>query len=90
MKKRTTFVCSECGDECEVVDLSRSSLKAAGTTSKIEALESLTPWEIVCAQCDNYDPELEYIDRGRSPAERFEFEGAYIDQAAWQAHCLNY
>ena len=89
-KLQATFVCASCGDECEVSDLSRGSLKAAGTSSRLEAIEILSADERVCYECDDASQEWEATNRGRSDRERFEFDGSFLDQARWQTHCLNY
>lgn len=90
MKSKTAFTCAVCGDECEVQDLSRGSLKAAGTRNRIEALETLSASETICYECDDALTDWEATHRGRTPVERFETDGIYVDPARWQAHCLNY
>jgi hypothetical protein len=90
MEDPVTFTCAVCGDECESADLSRGSMKSAGTISRLEALEILSASEVTCYECDDAMQDWDATCRGRSERERFEFDGLFVDPARWQAHCLSY
>lgn len=48
---KTTFICTDCGEELPFSELSKSSMLQAGSRNRMEALQSLARYQTTCAAC---------------------------------------
>jgi hypothetical protein len=79
-----------------VSKLSRPSLSAAGTNSRLEALKVLLPDDLLCTRCAEITEWLieeettERKPQGRTEFEKWLFSGLTVDPAKLQAYYLSH
>jgi hypothetical protein len=94
-RTRPVFTCAVCGEVVSLGELAKSCVRKSGAQSKLAAVLTLLPEDIVCRFCAETDDELEGLSLtgerlGRSEVERWNLSGLTIDPAISTVLMLNY
>lgn len=89
------FICAECKREFPHGNLSQQSLAIAGTRSKVNALEVLDEYDVVCTRCNEIIDSIaqeaeEDVKSSFTSLQQWYFSGVQIDGVCRDWLNLNY